>query len=208
MDKGHDKGHKGQMSDREAMKLALEALERSMEAGMTGIKVDQAITALRQALEQPSDIEAAVKKENEACAVECDKLAAVKPVSDFMHGCASGARQCAATIRARSWRYAKECEAEVKRLRQALEQEPWDTTDMAYRPSWLRDEDREILEAVRRELDRGNQDGNAPGHGHQVPGIWDSDNGARAGKPCAWCLTWKKFTTIIDREATLKDKKK
>lgn len=106
------------------------------------------------------------------------------------------------------WRYAKECEAEVKRLRQALEQEPWDTTDMAFRPSWLRDEDREILEAVRRELDRGNQDGNAPGHGHEVPGIWDSDNGARAGKPCAWCLTWKKFTTIIDREATLKDKKK
>lgn len=27
MTKGHDKGHKGQMSDREAMKLALEALE-------------------------------------------------------------------------------------------------------------------------------------------------------------------------------------
>ena len=72
----------------------------------------------------------------------------------------------------------------------------------------LTDEDREILEAVRRELDRGNQDGNAPGHGHEVPGIWDSDNGARAGKPCAWCLTWKKFTTLIDREYTLKDKKK
>lgn len=72
----------------------------------------------------------------------------------------------------------------------------------------LTEEDREILEAVRRELDRGNQDGNAPGHGHEVPGIWDSDNGARAGKPCAWCLTWKKFTTLIDRESTQKDKKK
>lgn len=59
------------------------------------------LATYRQALEQPSNIEAAVKKENEACAVECDKLAAVKPVSDFMHGCASGARQCAATIRAR-----------------------------------------------------------------------------------------------------------
>ena len=72
----------------------------------------------------------------------------------------------------------------------------------------LTDEDREILEAVRRELHRGNQDGNAPGHVHEVPGIWDSDNGERAGKPCAWCLTWKKFTTLIDRESTLKDKKK
>ena len=50
MNKGHDKG---QMSDREAMWLALEALERSMEAGMTGMKIDQAITALHQALKQP-----------------------------------------------------------------------------------------------------------------------------------------------------------
>ena len=38
----------------EALRIALEGLERSMEAGMmTGIKVDQAIAALRQALEQP-----------------------------------------------------------------------------------------------------------------------------------------------------------
>lgn len=32
--------------------------------------------------------------------------------------------------------------------------------------------------------------GNAPGHGHDVPGIWDSDNGPLAGKECAWCKTW------------------
>ena len=107
-DKGHDKGHKGQMSDREVMKLALEALEHWMRIDTVEdmhifetVTAPEAIAVLRQALEQPSNIEAAVKKENEACAVECDKLAAVKPVSDFMHGCASGARQCAATIRAR-----------------------------------------------------------------------------------------------------------
>lgn len=43
------------MTDRErkAMQKGLDALERSMEAGMTGIKVDQAIEALRQALAQP-----------------------------------------------------------------------------------------------------------------------------------------------------------
>jgi hypothetical protein len=32
--------------------------------------------------------------------------------------------------------------------------------------------------------------GNAPGHGHEVPGVWDSDNGELAGKPCAWCAVW------------------
>lgn len=41
------------MTKDEALKLALEALERSMEAGLTGIKVDEAITALHQALLQP-----------------------------------------------------------------------------------------------------------------------------------------------------------
>ena len=58
----------------------------------------------------------------------------------------------------------------------------------------------EILEAVRRELDDGDTAGNAPGHCHDVPGIWDSDNGKKAGKPCAWCATWKKFTGLIDAE--------
>jgi len=70
---------------------------------------------------------------------------------------------------------------------------------------WLTDEDKKILEAVRNELGSDCDDGNAPGCGHSIPGIWDSDNGARAGKPCAWCLTWKKFTDIIDREAKRKD---
>ena len=90
------------MTKDEALRIALEALGTVREWEVADYDpLKNAITALRQALEQPSNIEAAVKKENEACAVECDKLAAVKPVSDFMHGCASGARQCAATIRAR-----------------------------------------------------------------------------------------------------------
>lgn len=52
---------------------------------------------------------------------------------------------------------------------------------------------RSILTAVVDEMQRedGEYTGNAPGHGHEVPGIWDSDNGMRAGKPCAWCRTWK-----------------
>lgn len=44
------------------------------------------------------------------------------------------------------------------------------------------------------ERDRG--DGNAPGHAHEVPGVWDSDNGKLAGKPCAWCKTWAKAKAL------------
>ena len=93
MTKGHDKGHKGQMSDREVMRLALEALERSMEAGMTGIKVDQAIAALRQALAEPD------------------------------MGIDRGA-----------WDDVPDATKWVDELRG---DEPWDTSDMAYRPNGL-----------------------------------------------------------------------
>jgi hypothetical protein len=44
------------------------------------------------------------------------------------------------------------------------------------------------------ERDRG--DGNAPGHAHDIPGIWDMDNGKLAGKPCAWCATWAKAKAL------------
>ena len=56
MNKGHDKGHKGQMSDREAMKLALEALKVANEIDTFGIGKKyyrKSITALLTALEQP-----------------------------------------------------------------------------------------------------------------------------------------------------------
>jgi len=63
-------------------------------------------------------------------------------------------------------------------------------------PLTLTGDDLEILNAVQRELDDGGVD--APGHAHTIPGVWDSDNGPKkAGKPCAWCLTWSKFTTLI-----------
>jgi hypothetical protein len=61
-------------------------------------------------------------------------------------------------------------------------------------------EDRAILEAVHREMDEENR-GNAPGHAHDVPGIWDDDNGDLAGKSCALCLTWAKFTRLIKESA-------
>lgn len=55
-----------------------------------------------------------------------------------------------------------------------------------------------LLDAVMREARR--EDGysevwketeSAPGHAHDVAGIWDSDNHVSiAGKPCSWCLAW------------------
>ena len=59
MNKGHDKGHKGhkvQMSDREAMRIALEALEffdNNVSNPAEKFITSKAITALRQALKQP-----------------------------------------------------------------------------------------------------------------------------------------------------------
>ncbi|MGL4651226.1 MAG: hypothetical protein ACRC1H_17605 [Caldilineaceae bacterium] len=56
-----------------------------------------------------------------------------------------------------------------------------------------RDELLHIFGLVIDELDLRHRDsGNAPGHGHKVPGVWDSDNGKLAGKPCAWCALWAK----------------
>lgn len=48
-----------------------------------------------------------------------------------------------------------------------------------------------VVNAVLREMPRRDRnDGNAPGHAHAVPGIWDPDNGPLAGRECAWCKAW------------------
>lgn len=48
-----------------------------------------------------------------------------------------------------------------------------------------------FLAAIKREEGRNNlSKDNAPGHSHEVPGIWDSDNGKLAGVCCAWCMAW------------------
>lgn len=58
-----------------------------------------------------------------------------------------------------------------------------------------------LLEAVLREIPhrKGNR-GNAPGHAHSVPGIWDEDNGALAGKECAWCKVWSEAVSAMQEE--------
>lgn len=57
----------------------------------------------------------------------------------------------------------------------------------------------DVLIAVFSEIEAryGDGDGNAPGHGHEIPGIWDSDNGDLAGQPCAWCALWNKAKSML-----------
>lgn len=48
-------------------------------------------------------------------------------------------------------------------------------------------------------------DGNAPGHSHLVPGVWDKDssNGAKGGTKCEWCEQWNNARATL---AALKDR--
>lgn len=49
---------------------------------------------------------------------------------------------------------------------------------------------------------RGSSNGrDAPGHRHLIPGIWNSDNGVLAGKPCAWCSLWNEAKASIASDA-------
>ncbi|MDD0974847.1 hypothetical protein [Pseudomonas fontis] len=51
---------------------------------------------------------------------------------------------------------------------------------------------RGVMSAVVNEIHGAHisRSGNAPGHCHSIPGVWDADNGAKAGKECAWCKVW------------------
>ncbi|PBP34594.1 hypothetical protein CCL11_25760 [Pseudomonas syringae] len=57
---------------------------------------------------------------------------------------------------------------------------------------------REIMSLVTSEIphSKSGRPGNAPGHCHSVPGVWDEDNGEKAGKECAWCKVWNAAITI------------
>jgi hypothetical protein len=50
---------------------------------------------------------------------------------------------------------------------------------------------REVMSCVVNEIPSyTHRDGNAPGHCHTIPGVWDRDNGAKAGTECGWCKVW------------------
>ena len=43
--------------------------------------------------------------------------------------------------------------------------------------------------------------GNAPNHGHSIPGVWDQSNDPDlAGKPCEWCAAWREFVAAVEGE--------
>lgn len=50
------------------------------------------------------------------------------------------------------------------------------------------------LRAIMAKLDKGRD---APGHCHDRPGIWDDDNGEKAGQPCEWCVQWNAARAAI-----------
>ncbi len=70
----------------------------------------------------------------------------------------------------------------------------YQSSEQAARAAWRENlEYRELLRELLVQLCENpgiREDGNAPGHSHEVPGVWDSDNGDLAGKPCAWCAVW------------------
>ena len=42
--------------------------------------------------------------------------------------------------------------------------------------------------------------GNAPGHGHTRPGIWDDGNAPeKANKPCALCAAWNRAVALVEQ---------
>ncbi|RUR26810.1 hypothetical protein ELY33_17025 [Vreelandella andesensis] len=56
-----------------------------------------------------------------------------------------------------------------------------------------------VIAAVVSEIPhRDSRNGNAPGHSHSVPGVWDYDNGALAGKKCGWCAVWQEAEKIAE----------
>lgn len=68
-----------------------------------------------------------------------------------------------------------------------------------------RDEVFSVFSILIDEMDkRHHSDGNAPGHAHEIPGVWDRDNGPMAGKPCAWCAVWNKAKELRAAIASVK----
>lgn len=50
---------------------------------------------------------------------------------------------------------------------------------------------REVMSCVVNEIPgHSNRNGNAPGHCHAIPGVWDRGNGAKTGTECGWCKVW------------------
>ena len=49
--------------------------------------------------------------------------------------------------------------------------------------------------------------GNAPGHDHLIPGVWDKDvsNGAKGGTQCVWCEQWNEARAALSQAGGASD---
>ena len=88
---------------------------------------------------------------------------------------------------------------------EALEQLVLTQTHNKKAPSEVRDDDSQELNRLKGlicamvdhlERRQGYRSGNAPGHSHEVPGVWDMDNGELAGIKCSWCELWREALEI------------
>jgi len=58
----------------------------------------------------------------------------------------------------------------------------------------------ELVEALVGIFEHFKDRAQAPGHCHDEPGIWDSDNGpGKAGTPCDWCAHWERARTALSK---------
>jgi hypothetical protein len=58
----------------------------------------------------------------------------------------------------------------------------------------------DLLEALQNIMARLDEGVDAPGHLHDVPGVWDADNAPdKAGKRCDWCDQWNRARAAISK---------
>ena len=55
----------------------------------------------------------------------------------------------------------------------------------------------EFIDTVNQALKEGGDRKSFPGHSHDIPGVWDSDNGEKANKTCAQCAMWSKLHDML-----------
>lgn len=52
------------------------------------------------------------------------------------------------------------------------------------------------------QLDPGMEWNPYPRHCHEIEGVWDKDNGEKAGKPCSLCNLWRRARELVGCKAT------
>lgn len=58
-----------------------------------------------------------------------------------------------------------------------------------------------VLSALEEGKGRPGAGGNAPGHCHAVPGVWDLGNGERSGTTCGWCRIWNAAQAMVKEQS-------